>query len=56
MAVMKHIKIQRVPQGTILFDQGEDGDRFYVVLKGVVGIEKAFEIAVDGQDLESKNE
>mgnify|MGYP000960641852 CR=1 FL=1 len=39
LAVLKHIKAQKIPKEAVLFDQEEDGDRFYIILKGNVGVE-----------------
>ena len=41
MQIMKLLKIQRVSKDLVLFDQGEPGDKFYIILKGTVGVEIA---------------
>ena len=46
LAVLKHIKAQRIPKDAVLFDQGEEGERFYVILQGTVGVEIAYETPV----------
>lgn len=44
--VLQYIQIQRIEQDTYLFDEGDDADRFYIVLKGDVNVEKATETPV----------
>ena len=44
---MKHLKIQRVQEDLVLFDQGEPGDKFYIILKGTVGVEIAMRNEVE---------
>ena len=46
LAIMKHIKGMRLPAGSMLFEEGEEGDKFYIVLKGLVGVDIAKEVPV----------
>ena len=48
LAIMKHIKAMRAPADSILFEEGEEGDKFYIVLKGKVGVDIAKEVPVVG--------
>jgi len=43
---MKHIKGMRLPANSLLFEEGEEGDKFYIVLKGLVGVDIAKEVPV----------
>ena len=43
---MKHIKGMRLPTDSILFEEGEEGDKFYIVLKGRVGVDIAKDVPV----------
>jgi len=47
MQIMKLLKIQRVQKNLVLFDQGEPGDKFYIILKGTVGVEIAMRKEVE---------
>ena len=47
MEILKVLKIQRVQKNLVLFDQGEPGDKFYIILKGTVGVEIAMRKQVD---------
>jgi hypothetical protein len=47
MQIMKVLKIQRVQKNLVLFDQGEPGDKFYIILKGTVGVEIATRTEVE---------
>lgn len=47
MQIMKLLKIQRVSKDLVLFDQGEPGDKFYIILKGTVGVEIAMRKEVE---------
>ena len=47
MQIMKLLKIQRVQKNLVLFDQGEPGDKFYIILKGTVGVEIATRTEVE---------
>ena len=40
---MSFVYIQRAEKGAYLIDEGAEGDRFYVNLKGVLGVDKAME-------------
>jgi hypothetical protein len=44
---MRHIKIQCIDKGKVVFDQGEPGDKFYIILKGVCCVDIAFEEPVE---------
>ena len=46
LAIMKHIKGMRLPADSILFEEGEEGDKFYIVLKGLVGVDIAKDVPV----------
>ena len=48
LAIMRQLKYQKVPAGKVLFEEGELGDRFYLILKGTVSVEIARESAVNG--------
>jgi hypothetical protein len=45
--IMKLLKIQRVQKDLVLFDQDEPGDKFYIILKGTVGVEIAMRTEVE---------
>ena len=47
METMKHIQLQRIDQHGIVFDQGERGDKFYIILKGCCAVDIAFDTPVD---------
>ena len=47
MQIMKLLKIQRVQKKLVLFDQGEPGNKFYIILKGTVGVEIAMRTEVE---------
>lgn len=36
----------RLPANSLLFEEGEEGDKFYIVLKGLVGVDIAKEVPV----------
>ena len=48
LAIMKHLKAERIPEDSLLFEEGDEGERFYIILKGVVGVEIAKEVPVPG--------
>lgn len=48
--VMRYIKVTKIELNKFLIQQGEDGDRFYVILKGTVGVQKAYNIEVPYYD------
>lgn len=41
--VLQHIYVQQVEQDCYLFDEGDEADRFYIILKGLVGVDIAME-------------
>ena len=47
---MRYIKVTKIELNKFLIQQGEDGDRFYVILKGTVGVQKAYDIEVPYYD------
>jgi CRP-like cAMP-binding protein len=47
LKVLSFIYIQKAQQGSYLIDEGAEGDRFYVSLKGELGVEKATEKRVE---------
>ncbi len=38
MQVVKNLGFQYLPKGSILFKAGDKGDKFYVILRGLVGV------------------
>ena len=52
--VMRHVKFQRVLPGGYLIDEQDDGDKFYVIIKGDVGVEIAMETPVPEFDKVTK--
>lgn len=46
---MKHLKAERIPADSLLFEEGDEGERFYIILKGIVGVEIAKEVPVPGR-------
>ena len=46
LKVMSFVYIQRAETGSYLIDEGAEGDRFYVNLKGTLGVDKVMEAHV----------
>ena len=49
METMKHIKLRFVEDKKVLFDQGEPGDKFYIIIKGEVAVDIATPVQVDNR-------
>jgi CRP-like cAMP-binding protein len=45
---MKYIQVKQVPKNVYLINEGDEGNRFYVVLHGSLKVEKANEFRVPG--------
>ena len=44
--VLRYLKLLKLDANKPLIEQGEEGDRFYLVLKGTVRVLKAFSVPV----------
>lgn len=45
---MKFINIEEIPKDEYLIEEGEDGDKFYIILKGSCIVHKAIETEIPG--------
>jgi CRP-like cAMP-binding protein len=42
LGVMRYIKFMAAPKNIHLIEEGDDGDRFYVIINGRVGVLKSY--------------
>jgi len=50
-AIMKFINIEEIPKGRYLIEEGEEGDKFYIILKGSCIVHKAIETEIPNSSL-----
>jgi len=51
LSVMRYIKFMAAPQKVCLMEEGDEGDRFYVIIQGNVSVLKSFTVEVPNFDV-----